>query len=65
MVAGPEERRKEIKSMFKISDFYGIIGGMFLLILAYLFLANGEQTRSIVTSLFSGTNNLTKTLQGR
>lgn len=51
--------------MFKISDFYGIIGGMFLLILAYLVLFNGENSRALLASMFNGTNSLAKTLQGR
>ncbi|MNI20179.1 hypothetical protein D3C73_736490 [compost metagenome] len=60
-----EPVRKEVYKMFKVSDFWGIIAGMFALIFLYLILSNSTGSRSILTSLFSGTNDLTKTLQGR
>lgn len=42
-----------------------VIAGMVLLIGMFLILNNWEGTYSILTTVFSGTTKLTKTLQGR
>lgn len=50
---------------FQVHDLWGIIGGMLVLIAMYLILKNSGGATNVLGSLFSGSNTLTKTLQGR
>ena len=43
----------------------GVVGGMGLLIFAYLLFANKSASIGLLNASFSGTNTLTKTLKGR
>lgn len=44
---------------------FDIVGGIGLLIMLYLFLANGKQTTSIINSIAGNSVKGIKTLQGR
>ena len=50
---------------FQPSDLWGVLGAMLLLVLIYLVLKNWVGTNSLLSTTFSGSNNLFQTLQGR
>lgn len=42
-----------------------IVSMMYILILTYLFIANGDKTVKVINAIGGSTTSLTKTLQGR
>lgn len=56
---------KEGLALFKVADIYGIIAGMFVLILVYLMLSRSDALKSVLGTTFSGADSLARTLQGR
>ena len=50
---------------FQPTDLWGVIGAALLLVLVYLLLKNGMATQSLLSTTFTGSNNLFQTLQGR
>lgn len=51
--------------MFKVNSIFGAIGVMLMLIALYLVLVNSTGASRVIGGLFSGGNQLARTLQGR
>lgn len=50
---------------FHVTDLWGAVGVMLLLVFVYLILTHWTASQGILSTTFQGSNNLFQTLQGR